>query len=205
MSGAPLDVLCLATGKVVDLKPARMQRRAVGDHDVLIEMQFCGICHTDLHHCKGDMVALTGATPYPAVPGHELAGIVKTVGSKVSKFSVGESIGVGCMVDSCGKCSACKSGEQQHCRNGQIATYGGRDKYGRAASPTGYTLGGYTNLFGASQAQLAAGLSPSALPCATTTLARAPASPPPCSLVQSSTKTLGSGFRAATPSRPQGR
>ena len=68
------------------------------------------------------------------------------VGARVTRFRVGEGIGVGCMVDSCGACASCKQGEQQMCRE-QIATYGGKDKHGRAASPCGYTLGGYTNKF----------------------------------------------------------
>lgn len=72
----PIDVLCIATGKVIDLKPWRAQRRALDAHDVLIDVHYCGICHSDLHHVKGDMAAVAGAPPFPAVPGHELAGTV---------------------------------------------------------------------------------------------------------------------------------
>ena len=72
-----IDVLCLATSsRRVDIKPWHTLRRPVGDHDVLIDMKFCGICHSDLHFVKGDMAGLTGAPSLPAVPGHELAGIV---------------------------------------------------------------------------------------------------------------------------------
>lgn len=95
---ANIDVLCIAAGdKTLDMKPVRLQRRPLGDNDVLIDMKFCGICHSDLHIARGDL-ALLGKPQYPFVPGHELSGIVSAVGSKVTKFKVGDQIGVGCMV-----------------------------------------------------------------------------------------------------------
>ena len=144
----PIDVLCMATkDENCDFKPMRLQRRAVGDYDILMAMQYCGICHTDLHISAGHTAALTGKH-YPCVPGHELSGIVIDVGPKVTKFKVGDHAGVGCMVDSCLKCSACLRGEEQKCTS-QIATYGGKDKSGRAATyPVGiHTYGGYTDKF----------------------------------------------------------
>lgn len=144
---ANLDVLCLATAtKAVDMKPWRAQRRPVGESDILIDMKYCGVCHSDLHFVKGDLSSLFKAQ-YPFCPGHELSGVVAAVGAKVTKFKVGDHAGVGCMVDSCMECSQCKAGEEQKCKKGQIATYGAADKYGRAASPAGYTLGGYTDKF----------------------------------------------------------
>lgn len=145
---APIDVLCMATADPsCDFKPARFQRRALGENDVLIEMKFCGICHTDLHTAAGHLGAL-GMKAYPCVPGHELAGVAVKVGPKVTKVKVGDQVGVGCMVDSCLKCDACKKGEEQKCTK-QVGTYCGKNQNGRAAYPAKgpqHTLGGYTNL-----------------------------------------------------------
>lgn len=123
------------SGKLV---PWTFQRKAIGEYDVLIDIKFSGICHSDIHQIKGDW----GPQKYPQVPGHEIAGIVSAIGSKVSKFKVGDQAGVGCMVDSCGTCESCKNGEEQHCEKGQtLFTYGFPDK----DSPTGITQGGYSN------------------------------------------------------------
>ena len=96
-----------------------LQRRAVGPEDVLVDMKFCGVCHSDLHFARGDMLKMAGAanisTKYPMVPGHELAGVVAAVGDKVTKFKVGDQIGVGCFVDSCLKCKNCKEGRDNYC------------------------------------------------------------------------------------------
>ncbi len=94
-----------------DLKPA----------DVLIDIKFAGICHSDIHTARGEW----GETAYPLVPGHEIAGIVSAVGSDVSKYAVGDRVGVGCMVDSCRECAHCKAGEEQYCLKGNVGTYGG--------------------------------------------------------------------------------
>jgi alcohol dehydrogenase (NADP+)/uncharacterized zinc-type alcohol dehydrogenase-like protein len=120
------------------LSPWSFKRRPVGDDDILIEIKFSGICHSDIHHLRGDW----GPSIYPQVPGHEIAGVVAAVGRNVTKFKAGDHAGVGCMVDSCGTCESCKHGEEQHCDNGAtLFTYGNPDK----TSPTGITQGGYAN------------------------------------------------------------
>ena len=120
------------------ISPWSFERRAVGENDILIDIKFCGICHSDIHQMKGDW----GEQQYPQVPGHEIAGVVIGVGKNVTKFKVGDHAGVGCMVDSCGTCESCKHGEEQHCdNNATLFTYGYPDK----TSPTGITQGGYAN------------------------------------------------------------
>ena len=127
-------------------EPVRLKRRPLSELDVLIEMKYCGVCHSDLHIAAGHMQNLTGEVEYPCVPGHELAGVVKEIGSKVTKFSVGDHIGVGCMVDSCLECSNCKGGEEQKCSK-QVGTYAAKDWSGRAFTPERkQTLGGYTTI-----------------------------------------------------------
>ena len=124
-----------ASGK---LSPWTFERRPVGDEDILIDIKFSGICHSDIHQLRGDW----GPQKYPQVPGHEIAGVVAAVGKSVTKFKVGDHAGVGCMVDSCGTCDSCKHGEEQHCDNGAtVFTYG----YPEKSSPTGITQGGYAN------------------------------------------------------------
>lgn len=114
------------------------ERRAVGDNDILIEIKYSGICHSDIHTIKGHW----GKQAYPQVPGHEIAGIVTAVGKNVTKFKVGDKAGVGCMVDSCMKCESCKNGEEHHCETtGMVGTYGAPDK----TSLSGITQGGYSN------------------------------------------------------------
>lgn len=116
------------------------ERRPVGDNDVLIDIKFSGICHSDIHTIKGHW----GKQQYPQVPGHEIAGIVSALGKNVTKFKVGDKAGVGCMVSSCMQCERCKNGEEQHCETtGMVGTYGAPEK----SSPTGITQGGYaTNI-----------------------------------------------------------
>ena len=114
------------------------ERRPVGDNDILIDIKFASICHSDIHQMKGDW----GPQQYPQVPGHEIAGIVAAVGKNVTKFKVGDRAGVGCMVDSCMQCESCKHGEEQFCDNGKtLFTYGNPDK----TAPSGITQGGYSN------------------------------------------------------------
>ena len=145
----PVEALCMATADPrCNFQPARFQRRAVGPSDVLIDMKFCGICHTDVHSAQGHLAALSGRC-FPCVPGHELAGVVAAVGADVTRVRVGDHVGVGCMVDSCLTCAACKRGEEQMCSK-QVATYNGKDRSGRAAPGPGapaHTLGGYTDKF----------------------------------------------------------
>jgi alcohol dehydrogenase (NADP+) len=109
-------------------------RRDLGEHDVLIEIKFCGICHSDIHQIKDEW----GGSIFPMVPGHEIAGIVAEVGSGVQKFSSGDRVGVGCLVDSCGECEYCKAGEEQFCTKGAVPTYNGREYDGEP------TFGGYS-------------------------------------------------------------
>ena len=114
------------------------ERRPVGGNDILIDIKFSGICHSDIHTIKGHW----GKQQYPQVPGHEIAGIVSAVGQNVTKFKIGDKAGVGCMVNSCMKCESCKNGEEQHCETtGMVGTYGTPEK----SSPTGITQGGYAN------------------------------------------------------------
>ncbi len=122
-------------GKLV---PWRFERRAVGDNDILIEIKYSGICHSDIHTIKGHW----GKQQYPQVPGHEIAGIVTAVGKNVRKFKVGDKAGVGCMVNSCMQCDSCKKGEEHHCETiGMVGTYSTPEP----SSPTGITQGGYSN------------------------------------------------------------
>jgi uncharacterized zinc-type alcohol dehydrogenase-like protein len=114
------------------------ERRAVVDNDILIEIKYSGICHSDLHTIRGHW----GKQPYPQVPGHEIAGIVTAIGKNVRKFKVGDKAGVGCMVNSCMQCKSCKKGEEHYCETtGMVGTYGTPE----ASSPTGITQGGYSN------------------------------------------------------------
>ena len=98
-----------------------IERRDLRAHDVLIDIKFVGICHSDIHTARGEW----GAANYPLVPGHEIAGLVSAVGPQVSKYAVGDRVGVGCMVDSCRQCVNCKAGQEQYCLKGNVGTYGG--------------------------------------------------------------------------------
>jgi uncharacterized zinc-type alcohol dehydrogenase-like protein len=120
------------------LTPWNFERRSVGDNDILIEIKYSGICHSDIHTIKGHW----GKQVYPQVPGHEIAGIVTAVGKHVTKFKVGDKAGVGCMVNSCMQCNSCKNGEEHHCETtGMVGTYGAPE----ISSPSGITQGGYAN------------------------------------------------------------
>lgn len=119
------------------LEQWNFERRPVGDDDILIEIKFSGICHSDIHTVEGHW----GPQKYPLVPGHEIAGIVTVIGKNVTKFKVGDQAGIGCIVDSCRKCDSCKKGEEHHCETGMTGTYGSPDN----TSPTGITQGGYAN------------------------------------------------------------
>jgi len=99
--------------------------RACADGDVRIEIKYAGICHSDIHQAREEW----GKAIFPMVPGHEVAGHVTAVGPGVTKFKVGDKIGVGCMVDSCRSCKPCKAGEEQYCKTGMVGTYNGRYKY----------------------------------------------------------------------------
>src|SRR5215468_193576 len=93
------------------LAPFSFSRRTPGPHDVLIQIRYCGVCHTDIHFVRNDW----GISIYPLVPGHEIVGVVSGVGQNVRKFKAGDVVGVGCFVDSCRDCENCKAGRQQYC------------------------------------------------------------------------------------------
>jgi alcohol dehydrogenase (NADP+) len=142
----PIDCLVMATGdEGCNFQPARVQRRPLGPRDVLIDMKYCGVCHTDLHYARGGIKAVMGSA-FPAVPGHELAGVAVAVGPAVTRVKVGDHVGVGCMVDACLNCAACRRGEEQWCSKKATMTYGGKNTHGRAATypAGGPTLGGYS-------------------------------------------------------------
>lgn len=119
------------------LEPWGFERRPVGDTDVLVEIKYASICHSDIHTIRGHW----GKQPFPQVPGHEIGGIIKAVGKNVTRFKVGDRVGVGVIADSCMKCNPCKEGQEQHCVQGMVGTYGAP----YPAEPTGITQGGYAN------------------------------------------------------------
>jgi uncharacterized zinc-type alcohol dehydrogenase-like protein len=123
-----------AYGSTGALRRMRFQRRALGPKDVAIKLQYCGVCHSDIHTVRGDW----GAIQYPLVVGHELAGEVVGVGPGVSKFRAGARVGVGTMVNSCRRCVECKAGHENYCLNGNTQTYGSKDRDGSI------TQGGYS-------------------------------------------------------------
>jgi uncharacterized zinc-type alcohol dehydrogenase-like protein len=118
-----------------DLAPWSFERRDVGPHDVEIEIQYCGVCHSDLHQIKNEW--FPGI--FPMVPGHEIVGRIIKTGDHVKKFKAGELAGVGCMVDSCRTCDNCKEGLEQYCDNGNVGTY---NSMGKDGVPT---YGGYSS------------------------------------------------------------
>lgn len=118
-----------------ELKPYEFKRREVGENDVKIDILFCGICHSDIHTVRNEW----GGAVYPLVPGHEIVGKVVKVGSQVTRFKVGDTVGVGCMVDSCGQCKQCKDDLEQFCEVKTIFTYNSPDAF------EGTTKGGYSD------------------------------------------------------------
>ncbi|MBU6404507.1 MAG: NAD(P)-dependent alcohol dehydrogenase [Proteobacteria bacterium] len=123
------------------LAPYRIERRAPGAHEVQIDIKYCGVCHSDIHQVRDEW----GGSVFPMVPGHEIVGVVSQVGSQVGKWKVGDVVGVGCFVDSCRHCEACKEGEEQFCAEGMSATYNGYErKPGGGLDTTRPTYGGYS-------------------------------------------------------------
>jgi alcohol dehydrogenase (NADP+) len=121
-----------------DLATYTFERRDLGAHDVVLDISFAGICHSDIHQVAEDW----GPAIFPMVPGHEIAGVVTAVGPKVSKFAIGDRIGVGVFVDSCRTCTSCLKGLQQYCVEGMTGTYNGLERDG-----TTVAMGGYSNNF----------------------------------------------------------
>ncbi|MDD3019616.1 MAG: NAD(P)-dependent alcohol dehydrogenase [Alphaproteobacteria bacterium] len=119
-----------------DLAPFEFERRAVGPHDVHIDIEYCGVCHSDIHKAHDDW----GGAVYPMVPGHEIIGRVVSVGEHVKNHKEGDLVGVGCLVDSCQKCSACEDHLEQFCENGATFTYASPDPI-----MGGVTFGGYSD------------------------------------------------------------
>jgi uncharacterized zinc-type alcohol dehydrogenase-like protein len=117
------------------LAPHQITRREVGPKDVKIDIEFCGVCHTDIHQSKNDW----DMSIYPIVPGHEIIGKVSALGSEVKHLKIGQLVAVGCFVDSCHQCSSCKADLEQYCLNGFTATYNSPTE-----DPGGFTYGGYS-------------------------------------------------------------
>lgn len=118
------------------LVPYSFDRREAKELDVVIDIKFCGICHSDIHMTRDEWGF---NSPFPMVPGHEIAGVVRAVGSKVSKYKVGDRVGVGCMVDSCRECAHCKQGLENYCIPGNTMTYGSQERDGSAITQGGYS------------------------------------------------------------------
>lgn len=123
-----------APSEAAPLEKTVIERRELGPNDILIDIVFAGICHSDIHTVRGDW----GPQSYPLAPGHEIAGTVAAIGADVTKHSVGDRVGVGCLVNSCGECRNCQRGDEQFCSNGAVFTYGSVDRDGTI------TQGGYS-------------------------------------------------------------
>lgn len=117
------------------LAPHTIQRRKPGAHDVLIDILYCGICHSDIHQARDEW----GGSIFPMVPGHEIVGTVIKTGDQVSKWQTGDIVGVGCFVDSCRKCEACHDGEEQFCDEGSTFTYNSFERDGMTPTYGGYS------------------------------------------------------------------
>jgi len=117
------------------LQPYAFERREPREHDVAIDIKFCGICHSDIHQARDEW----GGSIFPMVPGHEIGGVVTAVGSKVTKYKAGDKVGVGCFVDSCRACAPCIQGFEQFCIHSPVFTYNSREKDGTP------TMGGYSD------------------------------------------------------------
>ena len=118
-----------------NLEPFAFERREPGPHDVLIEILYCGVCHSDIHQARDEW----GGSIFPMVPGHEIVGRITRVGPDVTKFKVGDLAGVGCFVDSCRVCKNCRDGFEQHCINHLVATYNGTERDEKTPTYGGYS------------------------------------------------------------------
>jgi len=128
----------VALSKNAALTPYTFTRRDLLPNDVAIDIKYAGICHSDIHQVKEEW----GGSRFPMVPGHEIAGVVSAIGSSVSKFAIGDLIGVGVFIDSCRECASCKKGLEQYCENGMTPTYNGLERDG--VTPT---MGGYSDVY----------------------------------------------------------
>lgn len=119
-----------------NIAPFSIERREPGPHDVQVVIMYCGVCHSDIHTARNEW----GGTVYPVVPGHEIVGTVKAVGSAVTKFKIGQTVGVGVIVDSCRVCNNCKNDYEQYCKEGMTGTYNALERNGSGKR----TMGGYS-------------------------------------------------------------
>ncbi len=124
-----------ATAPESGLAPLGIERRALRDEDVAIDIAYCGVCHSDLHAARNDW----GRTRYPFVPGPEIVGTVSAVGAGVTGFQPGDRVAIGTIVDSCRTCDACEDGEEQYCREGMVGTYNGTDRIDGSTTYGGYS------------------------------------------------------------------
>jgi uncharacterized zinc-type alcohol dehydrogenase-like protein len=122
------------------LEPFAIERREPGPHEVLIDIRYCGVCHSDIHMARDEW----GGSRFPMVPGHEIVGHVAQVGSEVENWKVGDTVGVGCFVDSCRHCEACREGEEQYCSEGMSVTYNGFERTDGKLDKSRPTWGGYS-------------------------------------------------------------
>jgi uncharacterized zinc-type alcohol dehydrogenase-like protein len=124
-----------AASATSSLAPFTIDRREPGAHDVLIDILYCGVCHSDIHQARDEW----GGAIFPMVPGHEIIGVVAQTGSEVGRWKVGDTVGIGCFVDSCRQCAACEAGEEQYCRRGVSFTYNSREQDGQTPTYGGYS------------------------------------------------------------------
>lgn len=117
------------------LAPFTIERRAPRANEVLIDILYCGVCHSDVHQARDEW----GGSIFPMVPGHEIVGRVAQVGEGATRFQVGDAVGVGCFVDSCRQCAQCRAGEEQHCALGMTGTYNSRERDTGAPTYGGYS------------------------------------------------------------------
>lgn len=131
---SPFETAALAAPSAgAPFEAVRLERRALRDDDVLIDIAWAGICHSDIHTVRDEW----GPAHYPMTPGHEIAGTVAAVGGAVTQYQVGDRVGVGCLVDACHECEQCKNGQEQFCERGAVGTYNSEDYHGEI------TQGGY--------------------------------------------------------------
>jgi uncharacterized zinc-type alcohol dehydrogenase-like protein len=133
----PAYAAASATSK---LAPFSIDRREPGPHDVLIDIAYCGVCHSDIHQARDEW----GGSIYPMVPGHEIVGSVARIGGEVTKWKVGDTVGVGVFVDSCRQCAPCREGEEQYCENRVSETYNSYERAGLKLDRSKPTYGGYS-------------------------------------------------------------
>jgi uncharacterized zinc-type alcohol dehydrogenase-like protein len=124
-----------ATSAKVPLAPFFIERRKPGPHDLLVDILYCGICHSDIHQARGEW----GASVFPMVPGHEIVGTVVEAGNNVERWKVGDPVGIGCFVDSCRECEPCTAGEEQFCEQGMSQTYNSYERDGKTPTYGGYS------------------------------------------------------------------